>query len=249
MSKILTKLKITQNYGQDDHKGIDLAKTKNRKVFANASGTVIKIQTKLKNLKGSTGVKSWGNYVLIKHPNGYKTRYAHLDKVFVKKGQLVYAGEEIGLEGDTGNAYGIHLHYEVYKNNTRINPTPYIEKPVYDEKQIKYQAYDNKKKKWLPYVDAGCKDYAGNKGNNISAFRVSDLTYQAHDMVKNKWLPWVTGTTDYAGNLPNNIDAIKIKKAIYRVYDNKKKKWLPWVSGDTNYAGNYNNPIGGIQIK
>ena len=210
MSKILTKIKITKSYDKENHKGIDLAKTSNKKVFANAYGTVEKIETKLKHLPGSTGVKSWGNYILIKHPNGYITRYAHLASVYVKKGQVVSAGEEIGLEGDTGNAYGIHLHYEVYKKNTRINPTPYVEKPVYDA-NIFYQAYDNKKKKWLPIVYANTKDYAGNLGNNISAFRINNLTYRAHDMIKNKWLPWVTGDKFYAGNYKNPIGGIQIK--------------------------------------
>lgn len=252
MAKVLSNLRITQHYGHNGHKGVDLGATDDRKVYANADGTVEAIQTGIPNAQGSTGTRSWGNFVLIKHPNGYKTRYAHLAKVLVKVGQHVTAGQQIGVQGNTGNSYGTHLHYELYdKLGTRINPEAYIQNPIYMASQTKitYSAYDNVKNKWLPTVTAGTSSYAGNLGNGISAFRVSNLTYRAHDMVKNRWLPWVTGNSFYAGNLPNNIDAIQIKGATYRTYDNAKRKWLPFVNGENGYAGNYGHAIGGIQIK
>lgn len=250
MAKVLSSLRITQHYGHNGHKGTDLGATSDRKVFANAEGTVEAIQTGIPNAQGSTGTRSWGNYVLIKHPNGYKTRYAHLSKVLVKVGQHVSAGQQIGVQGNTGNSYGTHLHYEVYKNGTRINSEPYIEKPVYSKSNyITYSAYDNVKNKWLPSVKAGTSQYAGNLGNGISAFKVATLTYRAHDKIKKRWLPWVSGYNGYAGNLPNDIDAIQIKGATYRVYDNVKRKWLPFVTGTNGYAGNIGNSIGGIQIK
>lgn len=58
-----------------------------------------------------------GNQVIINHNNGYYTLYAHLSKVYVKKGQMVNTGETIGLMGDTGNVTGIHLHFGVYGCN------------------------------------------------------------------------------------------------------------------------------------
>lgn len=251
MAKVLSSLRITQHYGHNGHKGTDLGATNDRKVFANSIGAVESIQTGIPNAQGSTGTRSWGNYVLIKHPNGMKTRYAHLSQVLVKKGQQVNAGQQIGVQGNTGNSYGVHLHYEVYNTlGVRINSEAYIEKCVYrTQKKGIYSAYDNVKNKWLPSVTIGTSSYAGNLGNGISAFKVENLTYRAHDKVKKKWLAWVTGLNDYAGNLPNDIDAIQIKNATYRVYDNVKKKWLPFVTGTNGYAGNMGNSIGGIQIK
>lgn len=252
MAKVLSNLRITQHYGHNGHKGVDLGATGDRKVFANADGVVEAIQTGIPNAKGSTGTRSWGNYVLIRHPNGMKTRYAHLEKVLVKKGQSVKAGQQIGVQGNTGNSYGVHLHYEVYKNGTRINPEPYIENPVYKSSAptgYLYSAYDNVKNKWLPSVRTGTNAYAGNFGNAISGFRMQTFTYRVHDKVKNKWLPWVTGDKDYAGNLPNDIDALQIKGADYRVHDKAKGKWLPWVHSTDNYAGNLKHSIDAIQVK
>lgn len=130
--------RITQNYGT--HKGVDLgyrANEEENKVYANCKGTVVEIVDGLGNLKGSTGVKSWGNYVLVKHGNGYHSRYAHLKSgILVKKLQEVDESVQLGVIGDSGNAYGRHLHFEVatgYSSTTRIDPTPYLTKPIYEE--------------------------------------------------------------------------------------------------------------------
>lgn len=130
--------RITQNYG--GHNGVDLGwrqdENENR-VYANCKGTVVEVQDGLGNLQGSTGVQSWGNYVLIKHGNGYHSRYAHLKAgVLVKKGQEVDENTQLGVIGDSGNAYGRHLHFEVatgYSSSTRIDPTTYLTKAIYEE--------------------------------------------------------------------------------------------------------------------
>lgn len=130
--------RITQNYG--GHNGVDLGwrqdESQNR-VFANCKGTVVEVVDGLGNLQGSTGVKSWGNYVLVKHGNGYHSRYAHLKSgILVKKGQEVDENTQLGIIGDSGNAYGRHLHFEVatgYDSKTRIDPTPYLTKAIYEE--------------------------------------------------------------------------------------------------------------------
>lgn len=130
--------RITQNYG--GHNGVDLGwrqdENENR-VYANCKGTVVEVQDGLGNLQGSTGVQSWGNYVLIKHGNGYHSRYAHLKAgILVKKGQEVDENTQLGVIGDSGNAYGRHLHFEVatgYSSSTRIDPTTYLTKAIYVE--------------------------------------------------------------------------------------------------------------------
>ena len=68
----------------------------------------------------------YGNIVTINHGNGLKTRYAHLSKSLVKKGQFVKRGEEIALVGTTGRTTGPHLHYEVLLDGVPVNPQRYI---------------------------------------------------------------------------------------------------------------------------
>ena len=87
-------------------------------VVAAASGTVV-----------SAGYHpSWGYNVLINHGNGLQTRYAHMIKgsLKVSAGQHVSAGQQLGNIGSTGNVTGPHLHFEVYVNGTRVNPSGYL---------------------------------------------------------------------------------------------------------------------------
>lgn len=247
--------RITQHYDNKGHRGVDLGwrsdENQNR-VYSNCKGVVYEIQTGITTLRGSTGTKSWGNYVLIKHPNGMFSRYAHLREVYVSVDQEVDENTCVGLIGESGNVTARHLHFEVsksYSSSTRINPEPYLEKAIYSGNKSKYCAYDNVKNKWLPEVQVGTNAYAGNLGNGVSGFKLENATYRVHDKKKGYWLPWVDGYNGYAGNLPNDIDAVQIKNRTYRAYDNKKKKWLPWVNGTNGYAGNMNNSVGGIQVK
>ena len=71
--------------------------------------------------------KQWGygNCIIVNHGYGYKTRYAHLSKFKVKRGQKVTRGQVIGYVGNTGKSTGPHLHYEVIKNNDPVNPANY----------------------------------------------------------------------------------------------------------------------------
>lgn len=125
---------ITQYYGgSGNHLGIDIV-GKNYTidtVVAHSEGTVIFIQTGQKNNQGSTGNASYGNFVKLSHGKGYFTLYAHLDTVNVKVGDKVKKGQIIGMMGNTGNSYGAHLHFEVYKNNTRTNPLSYLDADLF----------------------------------------------------------------------------------------------------------------------
>ena len=243
------KYRITQGY-KTTHRAVDMVKyySETCSILAHTEGKVVFCQTGKKNNPVATGNASYGNCVKIKHPNGYYTLYAHMKDVYVKLGQSVSRQQKIGFMGNTGRSFGAHLHFEVRDTkDNRINPTPYIDADLPGSKT--YQAYDNVKNKWLPKVNIGSNDFAGNLGNGISGLKIDDLEYRSHDKVKKKWLPWVKGSKDYAGNLSNDMDAIQIKNKTYRTYDNVKKKWLPWVTGTSDYAGNYGNSIGGVQIK
>ena len=254
---------ITQYFGgKNNHKGIDIVGRKNNAsitcpIIAHTEGKVVWIQTGQKHNPNAKGNASYGNAVKIKHSNGYYTLYAHMKSVYVKLGQYVKTGQEIGYMGDTGVATGFHLHWEVRNtSDVRINPLPYLKADLPNMGKY-YQAYDNVKNKWLPKVKIGANDYAGNQGNGISAFRTEECDeYRAYDMVKKYWLPVCKSFNDYAGNLPNNIGAIAIKssKLKYRVHLKKSNRWLGWITGyntsdfNNGYAGNLNEEIDEIQI-
>ncbi|RLC27301.1 MAG: peptidase M24, partial [Deltaproteobacteria bacterium] len=68
----------------------------------------------------------YGRILTIRHGYGVVTRYAHLKKILVKKGQYVKRGETIALVGNSGRSTGPHLHYEVHLNHVAVNPLRYI---------------------------------------------------------------------------------------------------------------------------
>lgn len=95
------------------HSGIDFAAPIGTEVFATGDGVVELMEY---NHWG------YGNMITLDHGYGYKTNYAHLSKFAIKKGQKVKRGQLIGYVGNTGKSTGSHLHYEVLKNNTPIDP-------------------------------------------------------------------------------------------------------------------------------
>ncbi len=98
------------------HDGIDIRGRRGAKIYATANGIV--------TLAGYNG--GYGNYVEVQHGDGYKTAYAHMKKILVKRGQRVHRGDIIGLVGNTGRSTGPHLHYEIRRNDTPLNPAKYM---------------------------------------------------------------------------------------------------------------------------
>lgn len=118
--------RISSHYGyrtdpfykvQKLHSGIDFSGPIGTKIYCTGDGVVETV------VLGNSG---YGNYILVDHGYGYKTRYAHLKKALVKKGQKVTRGENIALMGNTGKSTAPHLHYEVIKNNKAINPIDFF---------------------------------------------------------------------------------------------------------------------------
>ena len=97
---------------QRPHLGTDYGAPTGTLVWTTARGEVV-----YAGWKGG-----YGKLVEIVHPNGYRTRYAHLSKILVRKGQLVQQKDIIGKVGATGLATGPHLHYEIIKDGHHINP-------------------------------------------------------------------------------------------------------------------------------
>lgn len=98
------------------HYGLDIAANTGTKIAAFAEGTVI----------AAGESSSYGKYVMIRHDNEYVTLYAHCSKIMVKEGQSVKKGAAIAKVGSTGKATGPHLHFEIRKGNSLLNPEYFI---------------------------------------------------------------------------------------------------------------------------
>jgi murein DD-endopeptidase MepM/ murein hydrolase activator NlpD len=70
------------------------------------------------------GMSGMGNVVVLVHPGGWVTAYGHARKTLVPAGAVVRRGQRIALVGDTGVAYGCHVHFIAYHNGTRLDPQP-----------------------------------------------------------------------------------------------------------------------------
>ncbi|MEZ5425372.1 MAG: peptidoglycan DD-metalloendopeptidase family protein [Pyrinomonadaceae bacterium] len=98
------------------HTGVDIAVPRGTPISSAAEGVV-----KFAGRKGG-----YGNVVIIEHPDGRETFYAHADKLLVKKGQVVSGGQEIAKAGSTGKSTGPHLHFEVRENGKAIDPIKFL---------------------------------------------------------------------------------------------------------------------------
>lgn len=101
-----------------DHYGVDLSGGCGAGIYAAAAGTVV--------YAGYNG--GYGNYIKIDHGGGIGTGYAHIRPggFYVGYGQRVNAGDLMGSEGNTGNAFGCNLHFEAYVNGSPVNPIPFL---------------------------------------------------------------------------------------------------------------------------
>ena len=101
------------------HKGVDMSTNYGVPVYATGDGVVEKVDQGKRR-------KGYGRQILINHKFGYKTRYAHLQKMFVKAGDKVQRGQLIGEVGSSGGSTGPHLHYEVIHLGRQVNPVNYF---------------------------------------------------------------------------------------------------------------------------
>ena len=121
----LDTLEISSDYGwrknplgdgYQSHSGIDFLADWRDTVYATGVGIVEK----------SGHNNGYGRSITIKHISGYKTKYAHLTRYFVRKGDFVRKGQPIGTAGNTGETNGYHLHYEVSRYGKLTNPKDYL---------------------------------------------------------------------------------------------------------------------------
>ncbi len=106
------------------HTGVDISGPVGEPIYATGNGKVVEI---------GFDFFGYGNFVLIDHGFGYKTRYAHLKSADVTIGRVVKRGDTIGRMGNTGRSKGPHLHYEVIYRNRPVNPLNYYNRDVNEE--------------------------------------------------------------------------------------------------------------------
>ncbi len=112
---IVTSDYLDEREGGVKHVGIDLYSTTNDNVYASASGKFSEVGFD----------DEYGRYIIIEHEDGYETLYAHLAEVMPHTDVL--QGEKIGVIGETGNATGEHLHFEIRKDKVQIDPNEKID--------------------------------------------------------------------------------------------------------------------------
>jgi murein DD-endopeptidase MepM/ murein hydrolase activator NlpD len=98
------------------HKGVDIRGHLGSEIKATANGVVIDQKYDKVN----------GRHIMLDHGNGFVTKYAHLKRSLVQKGDTVEKGQIIGLVGTSGRSTGPHLHYEIYYENKIVNPTRFV---------------------------------------------------------------------------------------------------------------------------
>lgn len=103
--------------GYDFHTGLDIAGPLGTSIYASKSGVVT---------FSGWNVYGYGNLIIISHPDGSETRYAHLTQSYVSAGQSVSKGQNIAAMGTTGRSTGSHLHFEIRFGGETVDPLPYL---------------------------------------------------------------------------------------------------------------------------
>lgn len=152
ISRVLESIdcEITQGYRKNEHDGIDIVKKdyKLDNIVAHSNGKIVQVvKDCLINTNGKDGnildKNNPGNMVKIDHGNGYYTRYLHLEygSIKVNVGDVIKKGTVLGYMGNTGYSFGGHLHFEVWKDDVRIDPTKYLEEDFPKNDIINYTKY------------------------------------------------------------------------------------------------------------
>lgn len=107
---------VLRRFGQDNNKGIDIAGRKDKKIKAAAKGRVV--------YRGS-GLRGYGNLVIVKHSNDFLSAYAHCRKIYVKEGDVIQKGSRIASMGKSGTDT-VKLHFEIRYKGTPVDPLKYL---------------------------------------------------------------------------------------------------------------------------
>ena len=208
---------ITQGYKKGVHDGVDLVNTNSKGAHllgwevAHSDGVVVSTRNNCKGFE-----RTYGNYVKIKHDNGYYTLYAHIayNTVKVKTGERVKKGQVLGYMGNTGYSFGGHLHFEVRDtNDKKIDPVPYLDKDLPDTKQSEfasgcdYVTLNNMYVRWGAGLNYGIKlvkdltvdgrrNATSTNPNSLAVYKKGTI-YIALEVIKNKYGVWARTPSGY----------------------------------------------------
>lgn len=202
--------RITNDYSNGGHQGIDYGIPVGTPVYAADDGIVIKSMAITEGGSPGRGTparapngklyRSYGEVIEIQHDAGIVTYYAHLSKRLVERGTKVNRGQLIGYSGNTGNSSGPHLHFEVRKNGTVVNPHDFMSDSVTQKHgnytyqlntYITNSPVDNSKINVTFYCPGSCCN-GSNAGTTAMGFKIQNVgkyydTNQAY--VACNWLP------------------------------------------------------------
>ena len=207
---------ITQNYKKGVHDGVDIVNTNSKGSHilgwevAHSDGVVVSYRNNCTGFEKG----SYGNYVKLRHKDGYYTLYAHMayNTVKVKNGDNVKKGQVLGYMGNTGYSFGGHLHFEVRTpSDVRIDPTPYLDKdlPSNDEfvKGYDYVTLNDMYVRWGAGTKYGIKlvknltpdgkKNATSTNPNAYAVYKKGTIYTALDVIRNENGIWARTPSGY----------------------------------------------------
>lgn len=107
---------VSQEFKGNDHHGLDIAAPEGTPVSAAKKGEIVRV--------GWSDI--YGNVIIVDHGGGMESLYGHLGGLSVRVGYPVIAGAQIGSCGNTGRSTGPHLHFEIRKNGTSVDPSSYF---------------------------------------------------------------------------------------------------------------------------
>lgn len=228
---------ITSKYGNRSsgyHSGLDIGASNGTNVVATRDGTVIDVVSDHTDNYGKNvgDVTGYGNRVYIDHGDGYVSRYAHLSKVYVRKGEKVKAGTVIGAVGSTGNSTGFHLHFEILMNNQAMDPEIFVSPNGPSAVTPDYNPN-------ISNNDSSA-NYQGISGGTTVGQRVSGVTPQPVHAYINIWLGDKLLATNPAR--PNVIQSFEYARlegsgetATFTLFDNN------WYEIEYYLSENFNN--------
>lgn len=209
---------ITQGYKKGVHNGVDLVNTNSKGAHllgwevAHSDGVVVAYRNNCNGFEKG----SYGNYVKLKHSDGYYTLYAHIayNTVKVKTGDKVKRGQVLGYMGNTGYSFGGHLHFEVRDtNDVRIDPIPYLDKDLPDTNKsefisgynyvtlndmyVRWGAGTNYGIKLVKNLTPDGKRNAYYKDPNAYAIYKKGTVYTALEVIKNNYGVWARTPSGY----------------------------------------------------
>lgn len=220
---------VTQGYKGAQHNGIDIVKEGYMldNIVAHSEGTVVQV---ISNCSANTPNDSNnpGNMVKIEHGNGYTTRYLHLayGTVKVSTGQKVTKGQVLGYMGNTGFSFGGHLHFEVWKNGNRIDPTEYLDKDFIKtaKKTLDEVAQDVIEGKYGNYPERKTKLEA-------EGYNYSEVQARVNELVNGNSIKYLHNPSYNGYSIVDALNQIGVDSS----FSNRSK--LAQINGITNYRG------------